>query len=193
MTFSRIKNTGWVVNEKVTSPQLNQLDLDHFNSLDKTGDNLTNAGGITGRVDVVTGGGELDIQTGGVFHVKSGSTFTIDTGSDATLTGAKYDDVHLNLTSYSSGPQTLSATTGVVILVDTTSAAITLTLPASQDGRVFVIKDVAGTAGTNNITIATPGSEKIENLTNNYVMDAAFQCVELVADASSNWWFKGGV
>ena len=72
MTFSRIKVVGWQVNEKVTSPQLNQLDLDHFNSLDKTGDNSTNGGGITGRIDIQSGaqlrtnsGGAINIETGG--------------------------------------------------------------------------------------------------------------------------------
>ena len=44
MTFSRIKTHGWQVNEKVTSPQLNQLDLDHSNAVDKTGDNAGTGG-----------------------------------------------------------------------------------------------------------------------------------------------------
>lgn len=42
MSFLRVKPPNWAVNEVVTSAQLNQLDLDHSNSLDKTvaGDQL---------------------------------------------------------------------------------------------------------------------------------------------------------
>lgn len=80
MTFSRIKAVGWQVNEKVTSGQLNQLDLDHFHSLDKTGDNLSNSGGITGRVDVISGG-TLQIQSGGQLIFQSGGSGVINTGA----------------------------------------------------------------------------------------------------------------
>ena len=78
MTFSRIKAVGWQVNEKVTSPQLNQLDLDHSKSLDKTGDNATNGGGITGRVDVLSGG---------VFNLNSGALQEIKSGSEVLVSG----------------------------------------------------------------------------------------------------------
>lgn len=83
MTFSRIKTVGWQVNEKVTSAQLNQLDLDHFKSLDKTGDNLSNGGGITGRVDVISGG-TLEVQSGGAINIHTGGQIYL-TGGGVTV------------------------------------------------------------------------------------------------------------
>lgn len=201
----------------VSSTATNYIDNTFPNLLDKTGDNATNGGGISGRIDVLSGGeikvasgGQLDVSSGGTFTINSGVTanltigsgasitiasggaFTVASGSTASLTGATYDAVHYQLTSYNSSPQTLSATTGVIILVDTTSVAISITLPASQNGRVFKFKDIGGNASTNPITIKQPGSEKIEGLASvNYVMNANFECIELTADASSNWWITG--
>lgn len=41
MAFSRIKPGNWAVNEELTSAQMNSLDIDHANAVDKTGDVLT--------------------------------------------------------------------------------------------------------------------------------------------------------
>ena len=49
-----------------------------------------------------------------------------------------------------------------LVKVDTSGGAVTVTLPSSMPtGKVFVIKD-AGSGATNNITIATAGSETID-------------------------------
>lgn len=41
MAFSRIKGSGWAVNEILTSAQISALDIDHANAVDKTGDVLS--------------------------------------------------------------------------------------------------------------------------------------------------------
>lgn len=87
MTFSRIKPVGWQVNEKVTSPQLNQLDLDHSKAVDKTGDNLTNGGGITGRVDVISGG-TFQIQTGAILYVQTGGSIQVLNSGEQVFAGS---------------------------------------------------------------------------------------------------------
>ena len=49
--------------------------------------------------------------------------------------------------------------------VDTTSQAVTITLPATNtiaEGKIFLIKDEGGNAATNNITIATTGDVTID-------------------------------
>ena len=52
-----------------------------------------------------------------------------------------------------------TATSGVGYFCDTTSAAFTVTLPATPSaGNVVAVSDYNGTAGTNNITIARNGS-----------------------------------
>jgi len=51
--------------------------------------------------------------------------------------------------------------------VDTTSGAVTITLPAVaavSEGKIYIIKDEGGRAATNNIVINTAGSAKIDSL-----------------------------
>ena len=40
MSFTRVKPLGWAINEKLTSAQQNQLDIDHANAVDKNGDDF---------------------------------------------------------------------------------------------------------------------------------------------------------
>ena len=58
-----------------------------------------------------------------------------------------------------------AAATDHFIGVDTTSQSVTITLPATNSvvvGKIFLIKDEGGNAGTNNITIATTGNVNID-------------------------------
>jgi len=51
-----------------------------------------------------------------------------------------------------------------IIGVDTSSSAVTITIPTSllKKGRTLVINDEGGNANSNNITVATEGSETID-------------------------------
>lgn len=69
-----------------------------------------------------------------------------------------------------------------VILVDTSSAAVTVNLPAASTatGRIIMVKDSGGNAATNNITVDGNASETIDGsatyvLSSNYLA-AAFLC-----------------
>jgi len=58
-----------------------------------------------------------------------------------------------------------AAATDHFIGVDTTSQAITITLPKTSDvgvGKIFLLKDEGGNAGTNSVTIATADSATID-------------------------------
>lgn len=70
----------------------------------------------------------------------------------------------------------------------TTGAVTSLTLPTAQcvDGRTIVIKDPWNNAASNNITIDTEGSEKID-LADTYVMNVNGQSINLTC-YSSNWY-----
>jgi len=68
----------------------------------------------------------------------------------------------------------------------------TITLPSLSDGRVLVIKDTSGTAGTAGqaITINRAGSDKIEGNSSTFSLAADFGAVVLVGnstDSSSKW------
>ena len=74
--------------------------------------------------------------------------------------------------------------------VNTTSSAITMTLPASPSAGDYVaIKDYAATFQTNNLTIARNGSN-IQGAANNSTIDTTRASVVLVyADATKGWLY----
>ena len=130
---------------------------------------------------------------------------TIETHSGSTLTiGKSGDTVSLGSGASASGfskdgaitwdssikTANTSITTGTGFFVDTTSAAITITLPASPSvGNIVGIKDYAGTFGTNNLTIARNGSN-IQGIANDSLISTNRASVVLVyADATRGWLY----
>ena len=83
-----------------------------------------------------------------------------------------------------------SATTllkGTGYFVDTSSAAVTLTLPASPNrGDTIKIIDL-GSAATNNITVAR-NSEKIQGLSEDMTVSTDEAAFGLVYSGSTNGW-----
>lgn len=72
-----------------------------------------------------------------------------------------------------------------------TSAARTLTLPASPTlGQEIVIFDATGSAGTNNITLARNGN-KINSLTENAIIDVDKAAAVLIYTGTTIGWRLG--
>lgn len=80
-----------------------------------------------------------------------------------------------------------TGTTDYVIFCRTGTAAITVTLPTATNGRRLIIKDADGNALNNNITIAPPGSAKIEGLNVNKVLANSWGSWTLVSNGTD--WF----
>lgn len=83
-----------------------------------------------------------------------------------------------------------TAVSGKGYFVNTTSAAITVTLPSSPSaGDKVAVMDYAGTADTNNITINPAGSDKVEGQTSyDLVISGERTGLELVyKDATQGW------
>jgi len=74
-----------------------------------------------------------------------------------------------------------AAATDHFIGVDTTGQTITITLPGTNSvavGKIFLIKDEGGNAGTNNITIATTGNVNIDG-SSTIVLDSDYASISV--------------
>lgn len=75
MSFSRIQPIGWVLNQRLTHVEITQLDIDHANAVDKTGDTITNA--------------QINFDSSGVLNINSGASLNINNGSFPAINNAK--------------------------------------------------------------------------------------------------------
>jgi len=77
---------------------------------------------------------------------------------------------------------------GERIFANSTAGAFTLTLPSTPaDGATIQIIDVAGTFRTNNVTVAR-GGEKIQNLTEDLVLNLNNAAITLIYSGSTFGW-----
>ena len=81
-----------------------------------------------------------------------------------------------------------TAVNGEGYFVDTSSNAVTANLPAGSAGAIVSFKDYAQNFDTNALTIAANGSEKIEGLTSNLILNTEGLATTLVyGDATKGW------
>ena len=106
-----------------------------------------------------------------------------------TITGTIDGQVNWQTTIKTSN---FTASNGEGYFVNTTSGAITVTLPSSPSaGNIVGIKDYANTADTNNITIARNGSN-IQGTANDFIIDTEGLSIVLIyVDATKGWLSVG--
>jgi hypothetical protein len=93
----------------------------------------------------------------------------------------------------SSSITTYTAVVNDRILVNTTTAGVTITLPSSVvDGDTIQIIDVGGVAGTNNITVLRNGF-LINGLTNDLLIDLSGSISTLLYTGSAYGWIPASV
>ena len=81
-----------------------------------------------------------------------------------------------------------TAVAGKGYFVNTTSAEITVTLPAGVVGNEVIIQDYAGTFATNKVLLNPNGSEKIQGTTDDYKNSTNNSTITLVyQDATKGW------
>jgi len=96
--------------------------------------------------------------------------FAVPVAAVATLGSTSSTAVHqinggLNVTTRTiTNNLTIDTTTSDYIILCNFSSGKTVTLPAPTNGRLIIIKDISGTANTNNITLARNGSETIDGI-----------------------------
>ena len=109
---------------------------------------------------------------------------TVSLGTGAGFTGG-IDAVKWETTAQTSS---FSATAGRGYFLNTTSGAITVTLPAGSAGDIVAFKDYANTWDTNAVTLSPNGSDKIGGTSATSVLRTESQSVTLVFVDSTKGW-----
>ena len=131
---------------------------------------------------------KIESDTGSTLTLgKSGDTVTLDASASLGSTFDPTQTVDWSSTIITSDT-TLASGNGY--FVNTTSGAITVTLPASPSvGDYLQIKDYAGTFGTNNLTIARNGSN-IQGSANDSIIETNRASIKLIyADSTKGWLY----
>jgi hypothetical protein len=119
----------------------------------------------------------------------SGTITNTGTISGGTITGTIDNQVNWDTTAKTAG---FTAVAGNGYFVNTTSGAITVTLPATPSaGDLVGIKDYANTANTNNITIDRNG-EPIQGTANNFKISVAGTSITLIYVDGTQGWVSTG-
>ena len=119
----------------------------------------------------------------------SGTITNTGTISGGTITGTIDNQVNWDTTAKTAG---FTAVAGNGYFVNTTSGAITVTLPATPSaGDLVGIKDYANTADTNNITIARNG-ENIQGTANDFTISTEGLSIILIYVDGTQGWVSTG-
>ena len=119
----------------------------------------------------------------------SGTITNTGSISGGTITGTIDNQVNWDTTAKTVG---FTAVAGNGYFVNTTSGAITVTLPATPSaGDLVGIKDYANTANTNNITIDRNGSN-IQGTANNFTISVAGTSITLIYVDGTQGWVSTG-
>ena len=134
----------------------------------------------------------VDLAPGTVTNAKlTNSSFTFD-GTSVSLGASESVNVSASWQSVitADGSTGTTAVAGNGYFIDTTSAAHTLTLPASATiGDFIAIKDYAGTFNTNNLTIARNG-HNIQGAANDSLITTNRASLVLVyVDSTKGWLY----
>ena len=83
-----------------------------------------------------------------------------------------------------------TAVSGNGYFVNTTSGAITVTLPAGSAGDIVSLADYAATWQTNNVTVTPNGTDKIGGVNSNATLSTVGQSVTFVYTDSTQGWIN---
>jgi len=116
----------------------------------------------------------------------SGDTVALAAGATSTGFGATYNGtVNWSSTIYSTD---VTAVSGVGYFVNTISAPVTVTLPASPSfGNVVAVKDWGSNSATNRITIARNGSLIESNASDIYINNHGLATTLVYSGATKGW------
>lgn len=133
--------------------------------------------------------------SGSITGINTGSTKLSFNPSTGSLSATKFIGDGSSLTGISSGASwqsvqtsSFTAVAGNAYAVNTTSGAVTVTLPASPTaGQFIIITDYARTFGTNACTLA-PNGNKISGSTSNAILNTNGESANIVYIDSTQGW-----
>jgi len=130
---------------------------------------------------------QISSQCGSTLTIgQSGDTVTLAAG--ATQTGfGRTGTVDWDTTAKTAS---FTAVSGNGYFVNTTSGAITVTLPAGSAGNIISLADYAGTWQTNNVTVAPNGTDKIGGVNASVRLSTEGQSVTFVYSDSTQGWLN---
>ena len=148
-----------------------------------SGNNFVSSGSTIVFTAAPDSSAEIDVYT----LVKE--KVSIDTVADGSITLAKLNaGIQKTVGQYYEISANTTAVGGRYYFVNTTSAAVTLTLPtAATMGDTVRVIDGAGTFDTNNLTVARNG-HKIMGATDNLIVNTEHAAFDLVYYNSTNGW-----
>ena len=135
----------------------------------------------------------------GVIFVQDPQTSKIPTKARAFLYIGKFADEMISDASGSGGgvsygrtavTSTITSSVSSQILGVSASSALEIRLPAASDfssGQYFTVKDEAGNANTNNITIRVSGSDKIDG-ESFIILESPYAAVNIYSDGTSKFF-----
>jgi uncharacterized protein (DUF2345 family) len=166
VTFSNANVTGNLTakgNLVITSLTASAGPGISVSNVDNTGYDQSFTVNNTGVLSLTAGPGiSLSANKGNITVSTTGADFLNTTSTNASYTASATDEY----------------------IGSTASSAITITLPAGTQGRVYTIKDENG--GNPKITVSGSNGEKIDNR-NSYLIDTKYQSISLVF-RSTGWW-----
>jgi hypothetical protein len=115
----------------------------------------------------------------------AGSVSVSAAGSTVTITGTGTPNNVYTYTNVATTPYVV-LTTDVYISVDASGGVRTIQLPnAATLGQFFIIKDRTGSAAANNITITTVGGAVNIDGATTFVMNTAYESVNVIGNGTS--------
>lgn len=175
-----------------TGQQLTQQSLNITGDLSMNVNNITNIRSVrlSNLSGAISGVGDI----GCIYEVNNELWYNSGNGTQQQITlGGALNVGGLSNQVFSplavSGNVTILSTDTFVYYEVNTSAPRTFTLPSASavaHGRYYIIKDVTGSAASNNITINRAGSDTIEGLTS-FVIDGSRGGVLIESNGSNGW------
>lgn len=149
---------------KVSDSLVNTINAKLTDPMSTNGDLITRAAGVPTRLGIGT--------TGQILRVVGGTP--------------AWSDQNVNLSTQTVSSNITLSDSNKVYFVNTSSAR-SLQLPTPVAGLNFIIKDITGSANTNNITLVRNSSEQIEGVSASKVLQTNWGSWRVISDGT-NWY-----